>query len=276
MLTPSEMTRKLQSVFEPHQVAVLSEVITAAYENLVKTSDFSELKAIVQELAVAQQNTQKEVQELAVAQQNTQKEVQELAVAQQNTQKEVQKLAVAQQNTEKEVQKLVVAQQNTEKEVQKLVVAQQNTEKDVQKLTFAMGNLRSEVGGLSRSIGYALENDAYRFLPAFLLDRYDIEMTDRLIRTEVDGEEINFFGHATRDGEPALIVGESKQRLDERRRSRREEETVISTLERKAEAVRNAYPGENIVLMLITHYARPAFLRAAEAQGIIVAQSFEW
>ena len=51
---------------------------------------------------------------------------------------------------------------------------------------------------------------------------------------------------------------------------------IISTLERKADAVRAQYPDENVVLLLITHYARPAFLRKAEDLGIIVVQSFEW
>ena len=174
------------------------------------------------------------------------------------------------------MQKLTVAQQDTAKDVQKLTVAQQDTAKDVQKLSVDLRNVRSEVGGISRSMSYALENEAYRSLPAFLLNQFGIEVTDRLIRTDVGGEEINFFGHAVRDGEPMLIVGESKQRLDERRSSYQEEERILSVLARKAESVRAIYPDTNIVLLLITHYARPSFLKTAEAQDIIVVQNFEW
>ena len=54
MLMQSEITRKLQSAFEPHQVDALLEVIGLSYNNLVKVSDFSELKAIVQDLAESQ------------------------------------------------------------------------------------------------------------------------------------------------------------------------------------------------------------------------------
>ena len=50
MLMQTEITRKLQSAFEPHQVDALLEVIGLSYNNLVKVSDFSELKAIVQDL----------------------------------------------------------------------------------------------------------------------------------------------------------------------------------------------------------------------------------
>ena len=54
MLMQSEITQKLQSAFEPHQVDALLDVIGLSYNNLVKVNDFSELKAIVQDLAESQ------------------------------------------------------------------------------------------------------------------------------------------------------------------------------------------------------------------------------
>jgi len=47
MLKQAEMSRKLGTVFNPQQANVLSEVITEAYSDLVKTGDFNELKEIV-------------------------------------------------------------------------------------------------------------------------------------------------------------------------------------------------------------------------------------
>ena len=160
--------------------------------------------------------------------------------------------------------------------VRELAVAQQRTEAEVEKLTSVVGDIRSEIGGMSRSMSYALENEAYRALPAFLLENHGIEVTERLIRTTVNDEEINFLGRAVRDGRPVLIVGESKQRLDERRSSKREEDRIFSQLEAKAEVVRASYPDEEITMLLITHYARPEFLRSAAARSIVVVQSFEW
>ena len=240
MLLQSEIVRKLQTAFEPQQVDILAEVLAMSYENLVKTSDFSELKAAVQEVVAVQ--------------------------------KEV---AVALRATAAEVQKLATSQQKTEEELGKLAVSQQKTEEEVRKLAIGLGDARSEVGGISLSIGYALENEAYRALPAFLLDRYGIQMTERLIRTSVGDEEINFFGHAERNGKRLIVVGESKQRLDERRRGRREE-TIFAMLERKVEAVRRGHPGIDVVRLLITHFARPAILSDAKEKGVIVVQSFEW
>jgi RNA polymerase-interacting CarD/CdnL/TRCF family regulator len=75
MLPQLELTHKLEMVFERPQAELLAEVITAAYTDLVKTSDFNELKAIVRDLAKAQQRTERRVEELAKAQQETQHEI---------------------------------------------------------------------------------------------------------------------------------------------------------------------------------------------------------
>ena len=234
MLMQTEITRKLQSAFEPHQVDALLEAIGLSYNNLVKVSDFSELKAIVQELAESQKA-----------------------------------MAITLEENSSQIRDLTGV-------VRELAVAQQRTEAEVEKLTSVVGDIRSEIGGMSRSMSYALENEAYRALPAFLLENHGIEVTERLIRTTVNDEEINFLGRAVRDGRPVLIVGESKQRLDERRSSKREEDRIFSQLEAKAEVVRAAYPDEEITMLLITHYARPEFLRSAAARSIVVVQSFEW
>ena len=234
MLMQSEITRKLQSAFEPHQVDALLEAIGLSYNNLVKVSDFSELKAIVQELAESQKA-----------------------------------MAITLEENSSQIRDLTGV-------VRELAVAQQRTEAEVEKLTSAVGGIRSEIGGMSRSMSYALENEAYRALPAFLLENHGIEVTERLIRTSINDEEINFLGRASRDGRPVLIVGESKQRLDERRSSKREEDRIFSQLEAKAEVVRASYPDEEITMLLITHYARPEFLRSAAARSIVVVQSFEW
>jgi hypothetical protein len=77
---------RLMSVFSERQATVLAETITDAYDDLLKVSDFNELKAIVKDLALAQARTEVRVEELAVAQR-------ELTVAQQQTEKTLQSLA---------------------------------------------------------------------------------------------------------------------------------------------------------------------------------------
>jgi len=241
MLKEQELLTRFKTVFEIRQAAILAETITDAYTDLVNTGDFNELKEIVRDLAQAQRRTEQRMEELAEAQQRTELRMEELAEAQQHTEQRMEELADAQKE-----------------------------------LAQGLSATRGELGGLSRSVSYGLENEAYRALPAFLEERYGIEISERLIRTEIGGEEINFFGRAVRNGEPVLIVGETKLRLDERRRSRREEDKVLETLERKISAVRASYPEAQIVPMLVTHYARLAFAQKIREQGILLVQSFEW
>ena len=206
MQRQTRLTHKLGAVFERRQADMLAEVITDAYTDLVTTSDFSELKAIVKELAEAQRETQEEVKKLAQGLRET----------------------------------------------------------------------NSHLGGLGWSVAYALENEAYRNLPAVLRQKYGIEMTEKMVRTTIDDEEINILGRGRQDGRDVLVVGETKLRLDERRRKKRGRREIFEQLEGEVKAAAAAYPGVDIIPLLVTHFARPGALQDAEDQGIIVVQSFEW
>ncbi len=84
-----DVKRKLEGAFPKKQANVLAEVITDAYSELVKTSDFNELKGIVKELAESQR-------ELAEAQKHTEYEVGKLA-------KEMRSLARCQKDLQRQV-----------------------------------------------------------------------------------------------------------------------------------------------------------------------------
>jgi len=244
----TRLTHTLETVFEERQAVVLAEVITDAYNDLVKTGDFNELKAIVKELAQAQNRTEQRMEELAQAQNRTEERVEEVAATQKDIRFELTELAQAQNRTEQWMGELAQALRET----------------------------NGHVGGLSRSVAYALENEAYRMLPSLLKEQHGIEMTVRLVRTTIGNEEINIFGQGKRNGQDVLLVGETKLRLDERRKKKRGRTELFEQLAAKSEAVKKAYPDTEIVLLLITHFARPAILKQAEEQGIIVVQSFEW
>jgi len=258
MLTGNVLTAHLAREFTPSQAALLSEVITAAYADLVKTSDFNELKEIVRDLAEAQQRTEQRVEQLAEAQQRTEQRVEQLAEAQ--------------QRTEQRVEQLAEAQQRTEQRVEQLAEAQQRTEEALQLLARGLSETRSEVAGLGRQFGYALENEAYRALPAFLRQRHNIELTRRFVRTYVGEQEINLLAEGQQNGTAVLLVGEAKAHLGTE---------DFAQLETSVQAVRQAQeagelPSSRIIPLFVTHMARPAALRRAEAEDIIVVQSFEW
>lgn len=221
------MTRRFARVFAPEQATVLAETIHDAYADLVKTSDFNELKEIVRDLAEQQQ-------------------------------------AFAQQ------------QQAFAQEQRLLAQAQRDTDTRLGKLIDVVSNLAQEVGGLSRSASYALENESYRQLPAYLKANYDIVLEKRLVRSEINGEEVDIFALGQRNGTPIVVVGETKLQLDRRRGGRDVAIGVLDQLERKVEAVQLDYPEREAVRLLVTHYARPAVLDEAQKRNVIVVQSFDW
>lgn len=69
----------------------------------------------------------------------------------------------------------------------------------------------SSHSGLSHSIGFDLENQAYKTLREILKERYGIEIGERLLRKFIeysDGreEEINIFGKGRKNGEIIYII----------------------------------------------------------------------
>jgi chromosome segregation ATPase len=300
MLTKNALAKQLAQEFTPPQAVLLSEVITSAYTDLVKTSDFNELKEIVRDLGKAQQRTEEalghlsqrvdrlaeaqqrteealghlsqRVDRLAEAQQRTEQRLEELAEAQQRTEQRLEELAEAQQRTEQRLEELAEAQQRTEQRLEELAEAQQRTEQAVQTLARGLSETRSELAGLGRQFGYALENEAYRALPPLLRERYQIEITRRFIRTYIGDQEINLLAEGKQNGDGILLVGEVKSHLGT---------DDFEQLERSVEVVRQAQakgelPDYRIVPLFVAHVARPAALKKAEKEGVIVVQSFEW
>jgi uncharacterized membrane-anchored protein YhcB (DUF1043 family) len=200
-------------------IEIVDERIREAH---VTREDFSELKAIVRDLAEAQKRTEQRVEELAEAQKNTEE-----------------KLA--------------------------------NLTEEVRKLAQGLNRTREDLGGLARSFSYAFENEAYRMLPG-VLTRYGIEVEEKIVRAEVGGKEINFFGKARKNGREVFIVGEVKLRLDDTKKR----EDAFEELEEKVEAVRKEYGDVEVVRLLVAHFATKGFLKKAEKRGVIVVQSYEW
>ncbi len=236
-------------------IKIIDERIREAH---VTKEDFSELKAIVKDLAQAQQD-------LAQAQKRTEQRLEELAQAQQE-------LAQAQKKTEQRLEELAQAQKKTEKRLEDLARAQKRTEEEVRKLAIGLRRTREDLGGLSRSFSYAFENEAYRNLPNVLKSKYNIEVKDRIVRADIGGKEINFFAKAQKDGKDIYIIGEAKIRLDKTlKRS-----DVLKELEEKIKAVKKEYGDVEVLKLLVTHFATKSFLKMAQSEGIIVIQSYEW
>jgi hypothetical protein len=237
MLNTHQIQRRLAPAFTDEQAEVLAEVVTDAYNALVKTSDFNELKDIVRELAQAQRE-----------------------------------LTVAQQRTEGRLEELAVAQQRTEGRLEELAAAQQRTEEAVRQLAFEHGRTRQQVGGLSTTIGYTLENEAYKVLPELLARDYGLAVQEKLKRgylTDNKGQtvEVNIIGRATKDDQEVMIIGESKSQLSKNEVDR----FIRRRLERFSGVFRHIFP------LLITHMTTEPDVEAyVQNKGIALYYSYDF
>ncbi len=345
-----ELLSKMRAVFTPEQVEVLAEFIKFL-DQLVKATDFMEvkeaidrleksiesLKDVVRELAQnqrkvdesilelteAQKKTEQKIAELSEAQKRTEQKLAELSEAQKKTEQKVAELAEAQRRTKEELKEykkiteqrfaeLAEAQKKTEEELREykkiteqkfaeLAEAQRRTEEELreykkiteqkfaelaeeskktqiilQEVLLSQRDLNRKLGGIDQTMGYMLENEAYRNLPGYLERNFGIKVYNRMIRREIKGKEINLLAEGQRNGERVLIVGEAKSRLSigpERAKEVFEEleEKIRIALEEYRE-----YSPEKVVPVIITHFASKSFLEEANKQGYIVVQSFEW
>lgn len=254
-MTMAALVRRFEQVFEPKQASVLAEVISEVRDTQAKAADFTELKGIVARLAVAEERTEARLEQLAAAQERTEARLGQLAVAQERTEARLEQLSVAQEQ---------------------LTEAQQRTEASLEKLAVTVAGMGRELGGLSRAMAYSLENEAYRKLPDHLATQHGIAISERFVRTEIEGVEINFLARGERAGQPVLLVGECKLQLDERRSHGRAANLVFDQLDRQAEVAQPLFPDHEVVRLMVTHYARPAFLERARARSVLVVQSFHW
>jgi len=230
METSKQGEFKITPTIKKEIIKIVDERIREVH---VTKEDFSELKGIVGELAEAQKRTEQRVEELAEAQKRTEDRITRLEVV-----------------------------------VEELAEAQKRTEEEIRRLAIGLDNLRGDVGGLSRSFGYAFENEAFRMLPGILKEKYGIEIMEKFIRAEIRDKEINILGFGKKDGADLVIVGEAKTRL--------ERMDVFDELEEKINIVREEYKDKEVVKVLVTHFASKKILKVAEETGVIVVQSFEW
>ncbi len=123
----------------------------------------------------------------------------------------------------------------------------ERTQREIRELVRSIADLRRQFGGLSMTVGYSLEDQAYKALPQLLLRDYGIQVQGRLKRQFVQDAqgaylEVNIFGQAQRDGETVTIVGEGKVQLSKN--------DVNDFLRRKVQRLQQVYP--NIFPVLVT------------------------
>jgi len=165
---------------------------------------------------------------------------------------------------EEAVTALAEAQRHFEERLARLEESQQRTEK-------RLSSLEKHVGGITHTIGYALENAAYRALPRLLQQDYGIQVLEALRRETLrlpDGTvvEVNILGKIKHGDTVKTLVGESKSQL-----SRRHIRRFLRSLRRLREKFGEIFP-----LMVAHAAAEPDLKEHARAHGVAVYFSYEF
>lgn len=251
---------KLKNVFPEEQagalVELLSDIKALTERDIVRASDFSELKGIIKELAEAQRASEVRIGRLEVV-------VGELAEAQRRTEKRVEELAEVQRRIEERLGRL-------ETVVTAMAEALRSMEQAIEKLVVGLTNTRADLGGLQRSFGYMLENEAYRSLPAIMQKRFGVEVKERFLRkyfmlsdgTEV---EINVLGKGLKNGDEVTIIGEAKSILEGK-----DVDRFLDVLE----GLKHVVSGQ-VLRIFVTHSARPSVEKFATDNRIQVIYTYE-
>lgn len=132
--------------------------------------------------------------------------------------------------------------------------------------------MRQEIGGLAMTVGYRLEDEAFRALPALLARDHGLEVTGRLRRdyvTDTRGRalEVNILGTARRDGQEVTIIGESKAQLSKNK--------VDEFIARRVHALREVFA--HVFPVIVTHMiSEPDAEAYARDAGVAVYYSYDF
>lgn len=239
-----EMKRRLESAFTGDQVAILAEVLDEQRTGLATSVDMQDLKDAVKRLAIAQARTEERMERVEVA---------------------IEKLTAAQARTEERMDRVEAA-------IEKLTAAQARTEQTLNDLIGAHRETRRQLGGLSMTVGYTLENVAYRALPALLKADYGIEVQGQLIRTYLTDNrgrslEVNIYGKGRENGREVVILGESKSQLSANH--------IERFIKRRLKPLRPQF--ENVLPVLVTHMISSEPVAAyAKEHGIALYYSYQF
>jgi uncharacterized phage infection (PIP) family protein YhgE len=143
---------KFKSAFNEDQSEILADVIYHSYEDLVKISDFIELKEIVQDLGGSQKRTETRVEDLADSLKRTDKKVDELADSLKQTDKKVDDLADSLKRSDEKVEELAESLKKTDKKVDDLADSLKRTDEKVEELAESLKKTDKKVDDLADSL----------------------------------------------------------------------------------------------------------------------------
>ena len=239
------------------------------------------VEAALERLAQAQARTEERVGRLEEGQVAMQAAIQKLAQAQARTEERVGRLEEGQAALQKgqaamqaAIQKLAQAQARTEERVGQLEEGQVAMQAAIQKLAQGQDRLSRDIGGLGEDIGFGLEDVARLLLPPYLHKHYGIrlegepgsELQRRFFpMKDRPADEIDLYGEGWRDGQHAIVLGESKARIGG---------GVVKDFADVLERVEPLVEGE-VWRIMFGYWIHPSAQPVAEERRILLVASYQ-
>ncbi len=258
MLNTDDVKRKLGGAFTQEQADILTGVLSEFHVGLATSVDMQDLKDVVKALAVAQARAEERLEGV-----ETRMDRVEAAID---------RLEAAQARAEERLEGVETRMDRVEATLDRLAAAQAGTEEALKRLAEAHDETRKQLGGLSHTVGYILENEAYRALPALLAADHGLEVEDRLIRTYLTTDrgypvEVNIFGRGRRNGREVVVIGESKSQLS----AKNIDHFIQGRLTRLEPLFEDVFP------VLVTHMiSSPDVAAYAQERGIALYYSYQF
>ena len=279
MLNTDDVKRRLGGAFTQEQAGILTSLLSELHVGLATSVDMEDLKDVVKALAVAQARAEERLEGVESRMEGVESRMDRVEAA-------LERLEAAQARSEKRLdrveatlERLAAAQARSEERLdrveatlERLAAAQARTEEALEKLTEAHDETRKQLGGLSHTVGYILENEAYRALPALLKADHGIEVEDRLIRTYLTTDrgypvEVNIFGRGRKNGREVVILGESKSQLSAKH--------IDHFIQGRLTRLEPLF--EDVFAVLVTHMiSSPAVADYAQERGIALYYSYQF
>ena len=279
MLNSDDVKRRLGGAFTQEQADILTGVLSELHVGLATSVDMQDLKDVVKALAVAQARSEERLEGVETRMDRVEAALDRLEAAQARSEERLEGVETRMDRVEAALDRLAAAQARSEERLDRveatldrLATAQAGTEEALKKLTEAHDETRKQLGGLSHTVGYVLENEAYRALPTLLAADHGIEVEDRLIRTYLTTDrgypvEVNIFGRGRRNGREVVVIGESKSQLS----AKNIDHFIQGRLTRLEPLFEDVFP------ILVTHMiSSPDVAAYAQDRGIALYYSYQF
>ena len=240
---------------------------------------FTKLEQSIAELIEAQKRNEERFLSLEESVRELRATVSELVEAQKRNEERfgrleqaVAELIEAQRRNEERFARLEERVLNLEEVVAGLIKTVQELTEQVRILAIDQDRINKQLGGLSNTIGYMLENESYKHLPALLERDFGIKVKTRLKRGYVADKEgnkieVNIFGEAEKNGKIITIIGECKSQLSKN--------DVDNFIRKKLSRLEGVYP-DIFPVMVVHMISEPDVEDYLKVKGIALYYSYDF